>query len=201
MGKRIFEVAVALIGLIGLAPVLLLVAILVKIDSSGPIFFKGERVGQYGRLFYILKFRTMIPNAAAQGTSVTWRDDPRITRVGRFLRKTKLDELPSLFNVLIGDMSLVGPRPESPAWVARYTPEQRAVLKVKPGITGPAQIKYRDEESLLNGTNLIAEYAKLMNDKLSIDLLYLKNRSFKSDVRIILETIVTLFKVPYPIKK
>jgi lipopolysaccharide/colanic/teichoic acid biosynthesis glycosyltransferase len=193
MVKRIFDVTVALIGLIILAPILVVIAILTKLDSPGPMLFKGERVGQHGKIFYMLKFRSMVPDAPQRGAAITCKDDPRITRIGRFLRKTKLDELPSLVNVLRGEMSLVGPRPESPSWVERYTPHQRAVLTVKPGITGLAQIKYRNEEALLSRANLETEYPKIMNDKLNIDLGYVGNRSLILDVHILLETVVALF--------
>jgi len=136
----------------------------------------------------------MIPDAPQKGAAITSQDDPRITRFGRILRKTKLDELPSLVNVLKGEMSLVGPRPEAPAWVERYSLQQRAVLNVKPGITGLAQIKYRNEEALLNRASLDTEYPKIMDDKLNIDLGYVENRSTVLDMRILLETVAALFR-------
>ncbi len=194
MVKRIFDITVALIGLIILIPVFIVVAILIKLDSPGPVFFKGKRVGQYGKIFYILKFRSMVPDAPQKGATITCKDDPRITRIGRFLRNTKLDELPSLVNVLKGEMSLVGPRPEAPAWVERYTPQQQVVLTIKPGITGLAQIKYRSEEELLSKANWETEYFQIMHDKLNIDLHYVKNRSFFLDIRILLGTVVVLFR-------
>jgi lipopolysaccharide/colanic/teichoic acid biosynthesis glycosyltransferase len=194
MVKRIFDITVALIGLIILAPLLVVIAILIKLDSPGPVFFKGERVGQRGKIYRMLKFRSMVSDAPQKGPAITCQDDPRVTRIGRFLRKTKLDELPSLVNVLKGEMSLVGPRPESPSWVERYTPQQRIVLTVNPGITGLAQIKYRNEEALLSGANLETEYPKIMNDKLNIDLGYVENRSFILDLRILLKTVAVLFR-------
>lgn len=194
MAKRLLDITVALIGLVVLAPLFVVIGISIKLDSPGPVFFKGERIGQYGRRFYILKFRSMVPDASRLGTAITSRDDPRITRVGGFLRKTKLDELPSLVNVLKGEMSLVGPRPESPSWVDRYTPQQRAVLNIKPGITGLAQIKYRNEEGLLSTASIDTEYPRIMNDKLSIDLRYLEHHSFLTDISILLETAVALFR-------
>jgi len=136
----------------------------------------------------------MIPDAPQKGAAITSQDDPRTTRLGRILRKTKLDELPSLVNVLKGEMSLVGPRPEVPAWVERYSLQQRAVLNVKPGITGLAQIKYRNEEALLNRASLDTEYPKIMDDKLNIDLGYVENQSTVLDMRILLETVATLFR-------
>ncbi len=194
MVKRIFDVTIALMGLIVLAPLLIAVTILIKLDSPGPVFFTGERVGQRGKIFHILKFRSMVLDAPQKGAAVTCRDDPRVTRMGKFLRKTKLDELPSLVNVLKGEMSLVGPRPEALAWVERYTPQQRVVLTIRPGITGLAQIKYRDEETLLSGANLETEYLQIMTDKLNIDLGYVKNRSFILDVLILMETVAVLFR-------
>ncbi len=194
MGKRFVDITVAAVGLVILAPLFLLIAIWIKLDSPGPVFFKGTRIGQYGQPFRILKFRSMVPDARHLGADITSHDDPRITRVGRLLRKSKLDEMPSLVNVLKGEMSLVGPRPESPAWVARYTPQQRAVLNIRPGITGLAQIKYRHEEELLNTTNVEAEYPRIMNDKLNIDLRYVEHQSFRMDVQIMLGTAVALFR-------
>ncbi len=194
MVKRAFDIAVALIGLIVLAPVFVVIAILIKLDSSGPIFFKGRRVGQHGKIFHMLKFRSMVAGAPQKGPAITCKDDPRVTRIGRVLRKAKLDELPGLVNVLKGEMSLVGPRPEAPAWVERYTPRQRAVLTVKPGITGLVQIKYRHEEELLSSANLETEYLEIMNDKLNIDLDYVENRSFGLDLFIIMKTGVALFR-------
>jgi len=196
MVKRVFDITVALIGLILCIPVFAVIAVLIKLDSPGPVFFRGKRIGQYGKPFYILKFRSMVPDAPQRGPAITCDDDPRITRLGRLLRKTKLDELPSLVNVVKGKMSLVGPRPESPPWVERYTPRQWAVLNVKPGITGLAQIKYRNEEALLGSANLETEYPKIMNDKLSIDLGYVENHSFILDVRIMFETVAALFRRP-----
>lgn len=196
MVKRSFDLAVALLGLILLAPVFAVIAVLIKLDSAGPAFFMGERVGQDGRIFHILKFRSMVVDAPQKGAAITCRDDPRVTRMGRILRAHKLDELPSLVNVVIGDMSLVGPRPEVPVWVERYTPRQMSVLTVKPGITGLAQIKYRDEETLLNNRTLETEYLQIMNDKLDIDLGYLETRSFLSDLRILFETVAVLVGRP-----
>lgn len=197
MAKRMLDILVALMGLMVLTPVLAVTAVLIKLDSRGPVFFKGRRVGQYGKIFHILKFRSMVPDAPSKGPAITCKDDSRITRIGRFLRKTKLDELPSLVNVLKGEMSLVGPRPESPSWVECYTPQQRAILTAKPGITGLAQIKYRDEEALLSTATLETEYPKIMNDKLKIDLDYVKRQSSILDMRILLETAAILLGWAY----
>jgi len=194
MVKRVFDIVVALIGLIILAPVFVVIAVLIKLDSSGPVLFKGERVGQHEMIFHILKFRSMVAAAPQKGPAITCKDDPRVTKIGRLLRKTKLDELPGLVNVLKGEMSLVGPRPEAPVWVERYTPWQRAVLAVKPGITGLTQIKYRHEEELLSSANLETEYPKIMNDKLNIDLDYVENHSFSLDMRILMKTAAALLR-------
>ncbi|MBN1872934.1 MAG: sugar transferase [Anaerolineae bacterium] len=191
--KRILDITVALSGLIILFPVFIIVAFLIKLDSPGPVFFSGKRIGRYGKPFNMLKFRSMVAGAPQKGASITSQDDPRITRIGRILRKTKLDELPSLWNVLKGDMSLVGPRPEVSSWVTRYTPEQLGVLTVRPGITGLAQIKYRNEEMLLHKATLEQDYLTIMSDKLSIDLDYIKSHSFFGDLSIVLKTIMALF--------
>jgi lipopolysaccharide/colanic/teichoic acid biosynthesis glycosyltransferase len=195
MIKRIFDVVVAAVGLIVLAPVFLLIAVLVKVCSPGPVFFKGERIGQYGTRLRIIKFRSMVPDASRKGGAITSAGDPRVTKVGRFLRRTKLDELPSLINVLKGEMSLVGPRPEAPVWVERYTAEQRTVLTVKPGITGLSQIKYRSEEQMLSSDELEEAYSRIMSDKLDIDLDYVGNQSFTLDLRILMRTGLALLRM------
>jgi len=139
------------------------------------------------------KFRTMVVEADRVGPAMTYRDDPRITNLGRFLRGTKLDELPQLINVLKGEMSLVGPRPEDPAFVAHYDAEQREVLRVKPGITGPTQLAYRDEASMLEGTSADEDYlTRIMPEKLELDLHYLQNRSLALDIKILWQTARTL---------
>ena len=148
--KRSFDIICALCGLIILSPVLLLIIVLTKLTSTGPVFFRQTRVGQYEKLFQIHKFRTMIVNAEASGLKITVGRDPRITSIGHFLRKTKLDELPQLIDVLMGTMSLVGPRPEVPEYVQYYTNEVKAiVLSVRPGITDWASIKMIDENGSL----------------------------------------------------
>ena len=147
--KRIFDIVCSGLGLIILSPFLLFVAIRIKMGSDGPVFFKQIRVGEKGREFKILKFRTMVVDAEKLGRQITVGNDNRITKIGAFLRKYKIDELPQLINVFKGDMSLVGPRPEVPRYVNMYTEEQRRVLDVKPGITDLASIRYRDENELL----------------------------------------------------
>jgi lipopolysaccharide/colanic/teichoic acid biosynthesis glycosyltransferase len=187
--KRVFDFVIALGGLIVLAPIFAVVAALVKCDSPGPVFYAGDRIGQHGRPFKILKFRSMAVDADRQGPPVTHRDDPRVTRVGAFLRRTKLDELPQLWNVLKGEMSLVGPRPETPSYVALYTPEQRRVLEVRPGMTGLPQLSYRDEEEHLSPDSWEQDYVNvLMPQKLALDLEYARRQSFALDVQILART-------------
>src|SRR5438552_2122313 len=143
--KHTFDVAVALIALVLLAPVFMLLGLLVKLGSQGPILYRATRVGWHARPFVLYKFRTMVDGADQLGAGITAQGDMRVTPIGRWLRRTKLDELPQLLNVLKGDMSLVGPRPEDPRYVALYTPEQRRVLSVRPGMTSLASIRYRHE--------------------------------------------------------
>ena len=150
MPKRLFDIVLAACGLVLLAPLLAVIAIWIRLDSPGPVFFRQQRVGRFGRLFRIHKFRTMVDGAPRLGAPITVGDDVRITRAGRWLRRTKLDELPQLLDVLRGAMSLVGPRPELPRYVALYPAELRdKVLSVRPGITDRASIEYRNEAALL----------------------------------------------------
>ncbi len=194
MAKRLFDFVVALAGLIALGPVMALLALAVKLDSPGPAFYVGRRIGRDGVPFGMYKLRTMAQHADRMGSAVTRGQDPRVTRVGRILRKSKLDELPQLVNVLRGEMSLVGPRPEAPCYVAYYTPEQRRALRVRPGITGVAQIRFRNEEALLQGCeDLETEYVtKVMPLKLSLDLEYIRRRSFWLDLCLISQTVACL---------
>jgi lipopolysaccharide/colanic/teichoic acid biosynthesis glycosyltransferase len=188
MMRRLIHSAVALLALVLLSPLILVLALLVRLSSPGPVVFRQQRVGQGGELFWIYKFRTMRVNNA--GPQVTGRADPRITPVGAWLRKWKLDELPQLWNVARGDMALVGPRPEVPRYVAHYTPEQREVLTVPPGITGATQLRYRNEEELLrDAKDPEALYlAEIMPAKVAIDLEYVRSRSAWTDVCLIAET-------------
>jgi lipopolysaccharide/colanic/teichoic acid biosynthesis glycosyltransferase len=193
MAKRVLDLVISILGLVVLCPLLLLLAIWIKLDSRGPVLYRGKRIGRDGRPFHMYKFRTMVQGAESQGPAVTYRDDPRITKTGRFLRRTKLDELPQLLNVLKGEMSMVGPRPEDPQYVALYTPEQRHVLSVKPGITGPTQLEYRDEASMLQGDSVDEEYVtRIMPAKLKLDLEYVRTRSVPGDLRILWRTAATL---------
>ncbi len=192
--KRLFDLALSLALLLVCSPVLAILAWLIKREDSGPVFYGGPRIGQNGRSFKIWKFRTMVLNAEQLGPGITTGDDRRITRIGRFLRHYKLDELPQLVNVLKGEMSLVGPRPEAPAYVTLYTPEQRQVLTVKPGITGLAAIEYRHEARLLQSATLADVYEReIMPAKLKLDLEYIRRRSFPYDLQLLARTALALF--------
>lgn len=196
MVKRLFDLVFAAVFLSLLWPVLLIIALIVAFTSPGGAFFRQERVGRHGRTFPLLKYRTMRPDSEAKGQLTIGGRDPRITGVGYFLRKTKLDELPQLWNVLIGDMSVVGPRPEVPKYVALYTAEQRAVLTVRPGITGMASINYIDENELLaKAADPERAYVEeVMPAKLALDLQYVRERSLALDLRIIMATVIRLFR-------
>ena len=186
----------AVAGLALLGPVMILIAFLVRLDSPGPFFYRGRRVGRGGRLFYIIKFRSMVTGAEQCGPGVTGAGDCRVTGIGRWLRLTKLDELPQLFNVLKGEMSLVGPRPEAPEYVRFYTEAQREVLNVRPGITGPAQVAFRNEEEMLAGPNREEVYVRdILPQKLAIDMEYIRSRSVLGDLLILLKTFCALFRV------
>lgn len=195
MLKRAFDLLFALVLLVLLSPLLLVFALAVALTSPGGAFFRQVRVGRGGRGFRLLKFRSMRPGSEAQGQLTIGGRDPRITPVGYFLRKTKLDELPQLWNVLVGDMSVVGPRPEVPKYVAMYSSEQRAVLSVRPGITGMASIDYIDENELLAraADPEKAYIEEVMPAKLALDLRYVRERSFLLDLRIILATVGKVF--------
>lgn len=196
ISKRIFDILFSSIGLILISPILLVISIIIKITSEGPILFKQVRVGKDNKDFKILKFRTMIVDADKKGLKITVKDDPRITKIGKFLRKTKLDELPQLFNVLLGDMSFVGPRPEVRKYVDLYTEEQKQVLSVRPGITDLASIKYRNENELLDQSSNPEEtyINEIMPSKLKINLDYVKNINLVNDIKLILLTIKTVIK-------
>lgn len=188
------DLVVSLLGLILLSPFLLLVALLVKLDSDGPVFYRADRVGQGGQHFQLYKFRTMVSEANRQGPGITTAGDDRITRLGRLLRRTKIDELPQLWNVCKGEMSLVGPRPEDPRYVALYTPEQRQVLWARPGLTSPASVRYRHEEELLQGADWERIYVQqVMPHKLEIEREYLARRTLCTDVGVLAHTLGVLF--------
>jgi lipopolysaccharide/colanic/teichoic acid biosynthesis glycosyltransferase len=191
MIKRLFDIVLSLIALIVLFPILLLLSIAVAVGSPGGAFFKQTRVGRGGLPFQLLKFRTMRPGSEAKGQITVGDRDPRITGVGHLLRKTKLDELPQLINVLKGDMSIVGPRPEVPRYVALYSPEQRRVLEVRPGITSLASIAYINENEILGRSSdpHRAYVEEVMPAKLALDLRYVQQRNMILDLRIIFKTL------------
>jgi lipopolysaccharide/colanic/teichoic acid biosynthesis glycosyltransferase len=190
--KRALDAVASTVGLLILSPLFLAVAIAIKLDSAGPIFFRQERVGRSGRPFRIFKFRSMVAEAPKAGAEITGCADSRITRVGRFLRKSKLDELPQLINVLGGEMSLVGPRPEVPSFIKYYTPDQRAImLSLRPGMTDYAAILFRDESSLLDGKTNLAEFYRreIMPIKFAYYERYSYDVSLLNDLRIIIATV------------
>lgn len=196
MVKRIFDFLCASIGLLLLSPVILWITVWIKLDSPGAVFFRQTRVGRHGKLFRIYKFRTMCPDAESKGRLITVGNDPRITKSGRFLRRSKLDELPQLLNVLKGEMSLVGPRPEVPRYVALYPEHVREkVLSVPPGITDYASIEYKDENDILSRTNdPDRAYAEeIMPVKLKYYERYVSERSMAVDVKLILTTLKAVF--------
>jgi lipopolysaccharide/colanic/teichoic acid biosynthesis glycosyltransferase len=187
---RIVDMLASGIGLILLSPLLLAIALTIKLTSPGPVFFRATRVGRDGVPFRLYKFRSMLNDADRLGPGITAASDPRITPIGRFLRRTKMDELPQLINVTRGEMSLVGPRPEDPRYVALYTEEQRQILRVRPGITSPASLRYRDESSLLAGQDWERVYIEqIMPHKLTIELDYLAGRSLLTDLGLIAQTV------------
>jgi lipopolysaccharide/colanic/teichoic acid biosynthesis glycosyltransferase len=193
--KRVIDILGAAAGLALLWPVFVAVAIIIKLDSRGPIFFRQARVGRGGHLFSVFKFRSMSVQAAQPSVALTVRDDARVTRFGAFLRKSKLDELPQLINVLAGDMSLVGPRPEVVKFIMCYTPQQRAImLSVRPGITDQAAILFRDESALLASDRDPMEvyYREIMPIKFRYYERYVRHIGVLSDLRIILATVIVL---------
>lgn len=197
MLKRLFDLVASGLGLLLLAPLLFLIALAVKLDSPGPIFFRQERVGRNGRPFLIHKFRTMVSNAERQGLQITVGADARVTRVGERLRKYKLDELAQLIDVFFGDMSLVGPRPEVPRYVAYYPdPVRNIVLSVKPGITDWASIEYKDENNVLgNARDPQRAYVdEVLPIKLEYYVKYVHERSFWGDIVIIFATLRALIR-------
>jgi lipopolysaccharide/colanic/teichoic acid biosynthesis glycosyltransferase len=196
LAKRLFDVIVAALGLLLLSPLLIAIALWIKLDSPGPVFFRQERVGRGGALFRIHKFRSMRADAPLAGPQLTVGADPRITRAGQVLRRTKLDELPQLIDVLAGSMSLVGPRPEVPRYVALYPAALRdKVLSVRPGITDPASIEYRDESALLaRATDPERVYIEqIMPAKLRCAASYVDRMSLANDVRLIGATLRSLW--------
>jgi lipopolysaccharide/colanic/teichoic acid biosynthesis glycosyltransferase len=196
--KRTLDLVGAGAGVVLLSPLLLVVALLVKAEDGGPVFFRQERVGYRGRPFRIWKFRTMVPGAEARGLPLTVGRDVRVTRVGAWLRRLKLDELPQLFNVLAGEMTLVGPRPEVPRYVASYGVEQRRVLELVPGVTDEASIRYLDESAMLAAAadpEQMYVY-QIIPEKIRLNLAYAAHATVWTDLRVILTTVRRLFRTP-----
>lgn len=196
VGKRMFDVAASLVMLILLAIPMGIIALVIKLDSKGPVLFRQERVTQYGRIFKICKFRTMVDNASNIGSQVTVDNDARITKVGRVLRKYRLDEFPQLFNVLAGDMTLVGTRPEVKKYVLRYTPQMYATLLLPAGLTSRTSIAYKDEDKLLkDADNADETYVnEILPVKMKYNLESLKEFGFKSDCAVMIDTFFSVFK-------
>lgn len=192
--KRLFDVVASGVGLLLLSPLFLLVAIWIKLDSPGPVFYRQVRVGRYNRDFRIFKFRSMRVGADKGSLVTIGGRDPRVTRSGYFIRKFKIDELPQLINVFIGDMSLVGPRPEVRHYVDYWTKEQLHVLDVRPGITDPASIKFRNENELLEKAEDAEKYyiEVIMQEKLRLYLEYVENHSFWYDIKLIFQTFAAI---------
>jgi lipopolysaccharide/colanic/teichoic acid biosynthesis glycosyltransferase len=194
--KRLFDSICAFVGLVFLSPLLLTAALAIKLSSPAPILYRGWRAGRFGKPFRIFKLRTMVSGAEKLGGAETADDDPRITRVGALLRRYKLDELPQLINVLKGEMSLVGPRPEVLDEVAGYTPEERGLLLLRPGITDWASIKFHHEGRILRGSSdpHLTYHAVIRPEKVRLGLLYVRENSLFIDLRIIVRTLFAIFE-------
>ncbi len=192
--KRIIDIVLSIIGIVVMAIPMIIIAIAIKLNSKGPVLFRQERVGKNFQHFKINKFRTMVTNAEKKGMQITVGKDNRITSVGNFLRKSKLDEFPQLFNVLFGEMSFVGPRPEVPKYVELYDEYQKNVLKVKPGITDLASIEYRDESTVLAQSDdpEKAYIEEVLPTKLKLNMKYIKNMSVFYDFYLILKTLLRI---------
>ena len=187
--KRVTDLGFSAIAVLTLAPLMILIAVLIKLGSSGPILYRGERAGRDGNTFLIFKFRSMVVDAESRGGFSTAINDPRLTSIGRFLRKYKLDELPQFFNVLAGDMSLVGPRPQVLFYTNKYVGDDRLILSVKPGITDLASLYFADMDSVLGGGDVDARYlAEVEPVKNKLRLRYVREQSYLLDIRILVET-------------
>lgn len=193
MSKRLFDLVATACMLPVALPLILIVGTVIFLSSPGKVFHRALRVGKDGNLFRLYKFRTMVPDADVVGPGITTQNDARITPAGRLLRRTKLDEIPQIFNVLRGEMSLVGPRPEDPRYVELYSDKQKEVLTVRPGITSLAAIRFRHEEYLLTGSDWETVYINnIMPEKLAIDLQYIRQSSILLDIRILLQTLLAV---------
>lgn len=193
--KRLFDVVASGLLLVLLSPVLAVVAVIVRLDSRGPVFFRGVRTGRHGKPFKIIKFRTMVPDAERLGGPCAATDDPRVTGVGRLLRRTKLDELPQLVNVLLGDMSIVGPRPEVPEYTEKY-PEERLIVSVRPGITDWASIAFINQADLVSGDDPRRDYEERVRPlKTALRVRYVREHGFLTDLGIIVATATAIVRV------
>lgn len=194
--KRIFDFVLGFMLLIILSPLFIILSVIIKVDSKGPIMFRQTRVTQYGKRFRIFKFRTMINNADKIGSQITTKDDARITRVGRLLRKYRLDEIPQLFNIIVGDMSFVGTRPEVPKFVEKYTDEMMATLLLPAGVTSEASIQYKDEELILTNVKNVDELYvnKILPEKMKYNLKSIEDFSLINDMKTIVKTVIAVFK-------
>jgi lipopolysaccharide/colanic/teichoic acid biosynthesis glycosyltransferase len=197
MVKRFVDVVLSAVGLLLLSPLFLLLALVIKLDSRGPVFYRGVRVGRHGRPFEIYKFRSMVADAERKGAASTSTTDLRVTCSGRFIRKFKFDEFSQLINVFLGDMSLVGPRPEVKKFVDRYTPEEKVILTVRPGITDWSSIKFHNEGEIIEASGIPdadEAYEKLIRpEKLRLQIKYVKERNLWVDIKIVVSTVLTLF--------
>lgn len=192
--KRLFDIVVSFVILAVLSPFFLILAVVIKLDSKGPVFYRQVRVGRYNQNFKIFKFRTMVQDADRIGLALTVGEDPRITRVGRFIRKCRLDEFSQLLNVLSGSMSLVGPRPEVRKYVDAYTPEFMATLLIRPGITATSSIAFKDEDKILNsgGDPEQIYVEQILPPKMSYNLEYMKHISLWNDIKIMFQTVAAV---------
>jgi lipopolysaccharide/colanic/teichoic acid biosynthesis glycosyltransferase len=196
VAKRLFDVVVSLVAIVVVSPLLIVLALAVLLDSGRPVLFRQTRVGMNGRTFRLLKFRTMVVDAERLAPNVSPTDDPRVTRTGRHLRRWYLDELPQLVNVVKGDMSLVGPRPETPEFVALFTPAERRVLTVRAGIAGPSTLAFMDEAQLLaDADDAVRLYEQqLLHERVQADLSYLDERSMAYDVRLLVAQVLAILR-------
>ena len=193
VAKRVFDIFFAILGIIFLSPVLLAIAIAVKITSPGSVFYRGTRTGRYGKPFRIYKFRSMIVDAETAGGTTTGQNDPRITSIGGILRKYKFDEFPQLFNVLFGDMSFVGPRPEVAEYTDNYTEEEQAILSVRPGVTDYSSLEFHDLQAVVGGEDPDENYRRnVLPEKLRLRMKYVREQSFWGDMRILGRTVLLL---------
>jgi lipopolysaccharide/colanic/teichoic acid biosynthesis glycosyltransferase len=196
MVKRTFDCVFGLLGLVLFFSLFTLIAILIKIDSPGPVFYRGWRTGRFGKLFRIYKFRTMVVDAERRGGPSTALNDPRLTKIGKFLRKYKLDELPQLINILFGEMSFVGPRPQIEGYTKLYTDEEKIILMVRPGLTDYASIKFIHLDKILGDERIDEKYLKEIEpEKNKLRVMYAKEHSLWIDFKILIQTFLQLFKI------